>query len=404
MSTDTRDNILTAIPFDNDTIKAELKIRSTSLSYVKRKPSKDGNYIVQAGENLSTLAVKFNTTVAKLAEMNGIDAANLHNIYAGEKLWMPELNEQAFHSRVAQDPLNNWPNWDFSGNIDDTKKTTPFNFNIQSVSLPTEDRTPSSIKQTKEKIKAFEFNEKNKKEQEIRKKQLINIVRNFYIKQLSSISFSKTLTQKEKEECSSFLKGEMELKIRQISDEWNVPIILPMHLYMQNSKLINDFNTYRNTFGYKWEPTPTGEIRRTPTGYEKWLAERQQLDPFAYQMAQQPVIKAVAVGGLAATGAAIAPGLANQASIAVTRLSDATIRACLKGGQILYSSPQFQQFCFGVVEGYIEVNVLPDSPDASPILPLPPAAEAGRQTGYFIEYMGRLIKREAEKRNIQTEE
>ena len=64
----------------------------------KRKPSKEGNYIVQAGDNLWSLAKKFNTTVDELAKLNNIDEANRGNIYAGEKLYVPEIE-------MEQDPL-----------------------------------------------------------------------------------------------------------------------------------------------------------------------------------------------------------------------------------------------------------------------------------------------------------
>jgi LysM repeat protein len=56
----------------------------------KRKPSKTGNYTVQRGDSLWSLARDHNTTVDELARLNNIDDANRGNIYAGERLVVPE--------------------------------------------------------------------------------------------------------------------------------------------------------------------------------------------------------------------------------------------------------------------------------------------------------------------------
>ena len=55
----------------------------------KRKPSKTGNYTVQQGDNLWSLAKKFDTSVDELARLNNINEANRRNIYEDELLFMP---------------------------------------------------------------------------------------------------------------------------------------------------------------------------------------------------------------------------------------------------------------------------------------------------------------------------
>jgi len=50
-------------------------------------PATGGTYTVQLGDTLSTIAVRFNTTVAAIAQLNGI--ANPNYIYAGQVLTIP---------------------------------------------------------------------------------------------------------------------------------------------------------------------------------------------------------------------------------------------------------------------------------------------------------------------------
>jgi LysM repeat protein len=50
-------------------------------------PAAGGTYTVQPGDTLSTIAVRFNTTVAAIAQLNGI--ANPNYIYAGQVLTIP---------------------------------------------------------------------------------------------------------------------------------------------------------------------------------------------------------------------------------------------------------------------------------------------------------------------------
>ena len=57
----------------------------------KRKPSEEGNYLVQKGDTLWKLAKKFNITVDELARLNNIDDVNL--IYEKEKLWVPNIQK-----------------------------------------------------------------------------------------------------------------------------------------------------------------------------------------------------------------------------------------------------------------------------------------------------------------------
>jgi len=50
----------------------------------------------------------------------------------------------------------------------------------------------------------------------------------------------------------------------------------------------------------------------------------------------------------------------------------------------------FYSAIVGLLEGQIEYKILPISPDASPILPLPPFMEIGRQFGYIYGYYEQL--------------
>ena len=100
MSTTPKFRTLIATAVGNESVKAELKVMYPSTAdeqekvpYLKRKPSKDGNYTVQEGDSLWKLSKKFNTTVDELARLNNIDDANRGNIYAGEKLFVPEIPE-----------------------------------------------------------------------------------------------------------------------------------------------------------------------------------------------------------------------------------------------------------------------------------------------------------------------
>ena len=65
--------------------------QTSSNSSWKRQASQEGNYTVQRGDTLYTLARKFNTTVDRLAMMNNIDDDNRGNIYVGERLWVPVI-------------------------------------------------------------------------------------------------------------------------------------------------------------------------------------------------------------------------------------------------------------------------------------------------------------------------
>jgi len=124
MSTTPKFRTLIATALGNESVRAEIKVIDTRLRaddkqgrrvlYQKRKPSKEGNYIVQEGDSLWKLAKKFNTTVDELARLNNIDDANRGNIYAEEKLWVPEVpavtekslfdgNNSLFDITVARD-------------------------------------------------------------------------------------------------------------------------------------------------------------------------------------------------------------------------------------------------------------------------------------------------------------
>ena len=86
-------NVSYAIPSEEEAFADFSDIVSDALAHkpviTKRQRSEEGNYVVQPGDTLYTLARKFNTTVYQLMMMNNIDDDNRDNIYVGERLWVP---------------------------------------------------------------------------------------------------------------------------------------------------------------------------------------------------------------------------------------------------------------------------------------------------------------------------
>jgi hypothetical protein len=103
----------------------------------------------------------------------------------------------------------------------------------------------------------------------------------------------------------------------------------PLDLYAKETPLINEFVQIRSVTAKPIKPSDPGTIKRAPTGYEKWDMERRQLDPFAYRVAQQPIIKAVAVGGLVMMGATGAGALYKAGAFSI----ETNLKAvAIKGG------------------------------------------------------------------------
>jgi hypothetical protein len=101
----------------------------------------------------------------------------------------------------------------------------------------------------------------------------------------------------------------------------------PSDLYVKETQLITEFVQIRSITAKQLKPSKPGEIRPEPTGLEKWHRERSQLDPFAYHAAQQPVIKAVAVGGVVMMSAAGVGALYKAGAFSVkTNLTTAAIK------------------------------------------------------------------------------
>ncbi|MDR0605079.1 MAG: hypothetical protein LBG80_12320 [Bacteroidales bacterium] len=69
----------------------------------------------------------------------------------------------------------------------------------------------------------------------------------------------------------------------------------PSDLYAKETQLIKEFVQIRSITAKEFKPSDPGTIRRAPTEYEKWMMERRQLDPFAYQMGSRLEIQIVAV-------------------------------------------------------------------------------------------------------------
>jgi hypothetical protein len=69
----------------------------------------------------------------------------------------------------------------------------------------------------------------------------------------------------------------------------------PPDLYAKETQLINEFVQIRSVTAKPIKSSNPGTIKRAPTGYEKWMMEREQLDPFAYAMGSRPEIQFVAI-------------------------------------------------------------------------------------------------------------
>jgi hypothetical protein len=65
----------------------------------------------------------------------------------------------------------------------------------------------------------------------------------------------------------------------------------PPDLYAKETPLINEFVQIRSVTAKPIKPSDPGTIKRAPTGYEKWMMNRKQLDPFAYAMGSRPEIQ-----------------------------------------------------------------------------------------------------------------
>jgi hypothetical protein len=69
----------------------------------------------------------------------------------------------------------------------------------------------------------------------------------------------------------------------------------PSDLYAKEREPIDEFVKMRSMTAKEIKPSNPGTIKRAPTEYEKWMQDRKQLDPFAYQMGSRPEIQIVAV-------------------------------------------------------------------------------------------------------------
>jgi hypothetical protein len=69
----------------------------------------------------------------------------------------------------------------------------------------------------------------------------------------------------------------------------------PQDLFAKETQLITEFVQIRSVTAKKFNLSDPGTIKQAPTEYERWMMERAQLDPFAYQMGSRPEIQFVAV-------------------------------------------------------------------------------------------------------------
>jgi hypothetical protein len=82
----------------------------------------------------------------------------------------------------------------------------------------------------------------------------------------------------------------------------SIPILnFPHDLYYPNMRLINEFIRIRSLAVKEIKPPYQGEIRAAPTGYA--IFARGIATDYLAPLAQQPIIKAMSVGGLVAMGA-----------------------------------------------------------------------------------------------------
>jgi hypothetical protein len=100
----------------------------------------------------------------------------------------------------------------------------------------------------------------------------------------------------------------------------------PTGLYQKESALIDEFVQIRTVTAIEFRQRDPGTIKRSPTGYEKWMMERKQLDPFAYQMGSRPEIQIVAVA-LLGSGA-----ISYASSAGAFSLETNMTAAAIKGG------------------------------------------------------------------------
>ncbi len=58
----------------------------------------------------------------------------------------------------------------------------------------------------------------------------------------------------------------------------------------------SEYKKYADVIGFWSVTTNQGTLTQSPSGYEKWVAEQSQLDPFATEFAKQPVNQAISAG------------------------------------------------------------------------------------------------------------
>src|SRR5690349_21669482 len=72
---------------------------SVALLGVEMTQAADNTYTVQHGDNLTSIAARFGTTVTALAKANGI--VNVNNIYSGQVLKLPGSGNSSVSTPVA---------------------------------------------------------------------------------------------------------------------------------------------------------------------------------------------------------------------------------------------------------------------------------------------------------------